>query len=70
MTPADRDAFVLAHTSPGHVALVPEIELLLAAEMTPLWHMTEDVMAERGIEPPYWAFAWPGGQFVVHGREV
>lgn len=62
MTPAERDAFVLAHTSPGHAALVPEIELLLAEAMTPLWHMTEDVMSERGIEPPYWAFAWPGGQ--------
>ena len=62
MTPAERDAFVLAHTSPGRAPLVPEIELLLASEMTPLWHMTEDAMAGQGIEPPYWAFAWPGGQ--------
>ena len=47
MTPADRDAFVLAHTSPGHVALVPEIELLLAAKTKTLCPRTASGLSSR-----------------------
>jgi predicted nicotinamide N-methyase len=61
MTPAEQEAFVRANTAPGRLKLVPEIELLLAAEMTPLWHATEDNLSQKGLQPPYWAFAWPGG---------
>ncbi len=54
--------FVLAHTLPGHAPLVPEISLHLASEITPIWQATEEWLAERNIDPPFWAFAWPGGQ--------
>jgi predicted nicotinamide N-methyase len=42
--------------------LVPEIKLYLATEVVPLWHATEEELAEIGVPPPYWAFAWAGGQ--------
>jgi predicted nicotinamide N-methyase len=41
---------------------VPEITLHLASEVTPLWHATEAYLEQNGLPPPYWAFAWPGGQ--------
>lgn len=59
MSPED---FVRAHTAIGHAPLVPEIALHLATEITPIWQATEDWLKERDIEPPFWAFAWPGGQ--------
>jgi predicted nicotinamide N-methyase len=57
-----REAFVLEHTQPGTAPLVPEIELRLATEVTPLWTATQSWLDARGVEPPYWAFAWAGGQ--------
>lgn len=42
--------------------LVPEIKLYLADRITPLWEATEASLNEKGIAPPYWAFAWVGGQ--------
>lgn len=45
--------------------MVPEIRLHLATEVTPLWKATETKLRRAGIppsEPPYWAFAWVGGQ--------
>jgi len=59
---ASPDAFVRANTLPGTTPLVPEITLNLASEITPIWQATEDWLKERNIEPPFWAFAWPGGQ--------
>jgi predicted nicotinamide N-methyase len=57
----DADAFVRANASLGASPLVPEIALYLASEVVPLWHKTEEI--QRGTQPPpYWAFAWPGGQ--------
>jgi predicted nicotinamide N-methyase len=53
--------FVRAHTAIARPALVPEIALHLATEITPIWQATETWLAERNIEPPFWAFAWPGG---------
>ena len=41
---------------------MPEIRLHLASEVVPLWQATETNLTERGLPPPYWAFAWPGGQ--------
>ncbi len=55
-------AFIFAQTRPGHAALVPEIRLHLASEITPIWQATEDWLAARNVAPPFWAFAWPGGQ--------
>ena len=53
--------FVRAHTAIARPGLVPEVALHLATEITPIWQATESWLAERNIEPPFWAFAWPGG---------
>lgn len=42
--------------------LVPEIKLHLASEVVPLWRKTEEELTRIGVAPPYWAFAWAGGQ--------
>jgi predicted nicotinamide N-methyase len=42
--------------------LVPEISLHVADELVPIWHMTEEELGESGLPPPFWAFAWAGGQ--------
>lgn len=62
MPPAEPDAFIRAHTAIACPPLVPELELHLATEITPLWQATEAWLEREGIEPPYWAFAWAGGQ--------
>jgi predicted nicotinamide N-methyase len=62
MTPQDATAFVLANTLPLMAPLVPELILRLATEVVPLWQMTEADLALTGLPPPYWAFAWAGGQ--------
>lgn len=54
-------AFIRANTRPQAHPLVPEIHLWLADAITPIWTASEDALAESGIEPPYWAFVWPGG---------
>jgi predicted nicotinamide N-methyase len=58
----DPAGFVRAHTVLTRPPLVPELTLHLASEITPIWRATEDWLAERNVDPPYWAFAWPGGQ--------
>jgi predicted nicotinamide N-methyase len=59
---AEADCFVSAHTALDRAPLVPEICLHLATEITPIWQATEPWLAEHNVEPPFWAFAWPGGQ--------
>lgn len=58
----DPAAFVRANTQLFAPPLVPEIRLHLAHEALPLWEKTEEALAEEGVPPPYWAFAWAGGQ--------
>ncbi|WP_158817048.1 methyltransferase [Methylocapsa sp. S129] len=58
----DRPAFILAHTRLLAPPLAPEIQLQLADEATELWQKTEDELGEIGLPPPFWAFAWAGGQ--------
>lgn len=58
----DRAAFIRARTAIATAPLVPEIRLHLATEVTPLWQATEAELDANGLPPPYWAFAWPGGQ--------
>ena len=61
-TPAARRAFIIENTrlqSPPHT---PELQLHLADEITPIWKLTEEALLEIGLPPPYWAFAWAGGQ--------
>jgi len=59
MTPQD---FIKANAVLSRAPLVPEIALYLASEVVPLWRATEDELAKIGLPPPYWAFAWAGGQ--------
>lgn len=59
---SDPESFVRANTRLTRAALVPEITLHLADEITPIWHASEEWLAQRNIEPPFWAFAWPGSQ--------
>jgi predicted nicotinamide N-methyase len=61
LSEASRD-FVRKNTAPGYAPLVPEIALHLAGAVTPLWQATEETLARDGLPPPFWAFAWPGGQ--------
>lgn len=57
--------FVLANTSIQSPPHVPEIKLHLADEAHDLWQRTEDELATIGLPPPFWAFAWAGGQGVA-----
>lgn len=54
--------FIERNTRPNRTPLVPELELFLADEIVPLWHSTEAELEEAGLAPPFWAFAWAGGQ--------
>lgn len=58
----DPRAFILANTALIAPPLVPEIRLHLATEVVPLWRKTEEELEVEGVPPPYWAFAWAGGQ--------
>ena len=58
----DPVAFILAHTLPVPPPHAPELVLHVAVEATPLWLKTEEELGEIGLPPPFWAFAWAGGQ--------
>ena len=58
----DPTAFVRNNTTLLAPPLVPEVRLHLATEVVPLWRKTEEELEAEGIPPPYWAFAWAGGQ--------
>ncbi|TXM88882.1 methyltransferase [Methylobacterium sp. WL116] len=62
ITPENAAAFIRANTRLLPVAHAPEIVLHVADEATELWQKTEDELAEIGLPPPFWAFAWAGGQ--------
>lgn len=55
-------AFIRANTALTVPPHVPEIRLHLASEAHALWLKTEEQLAEIGLPPPFWAFAWAGGQ--------
>ncbi|HXY99384.1 MAG TPA: 50S ribosomal protein L11 methyltransferase [Stellaceae bacterium] len=59
---ADAASFIRANTAIDAPPLVPEIRLHLAGEITPLWQATETALEREQLPPPYWAFAWAGGQ--------
>lgn len=59
---SDPTAFILANTRLQPVPNAPEISLWLADEITPIWRLTEEELGEMGLPPPFWAFAWAGGQ--------
>src|SRR5262245_52453681 len=54
--------FVREITVISRPRLVPELELRLITAVCPLWRATEKDLERIGLEAPYWAFAWPGGQ--------
>jgi predicted nicotinamide N-methyase len=58
----DHAAFIRATTRLQPVGLVPEIEIYCADEAVPLWQKTEQQLSQEGLPPPFWAFAWAGGQ--------
>jgi predicted nicotinamide N-methyase len=72
--------FIRANTKLLTVPLVPEIRLHLAEESVPIWQKSEEELGAMNVPPPYWAFAWAGGQAlarhlldnptVVAGRQV
>jgi predicted nicotinamide N-methyase len=65
LNPADRasaEAFVRSNTKLLAPPLVPEIVLHLAEESLAIWQRTEDELGAMNVPPPYWAFAWAGGQ--------
>ena len=61
-TPEARRSFIQAQTALATPPLTPEIRLNLATEITPIWEATEATLEANNLPPPYWAFAWPGGQ--------
>jgi predicted nicotinamide N-methyase len=58
----DPAIFIRRNTVIATSPLVPEIRLHLATEITPIWQATEETLAQTGVPPPFWAFAWAGGQ--------
>ena len=76
----DTKTFVRENAALLSPPLVPEVALYLAEEALPLWEKTEEELQEIGVAPPYWAFAWAGGQALaryildnsstVHGKNV
>lgn len=58
----DKTAFIRAETKVKGVPHVPELRLHLADEAMSLWQKTEDELGDLGLPPPFWAFAWAGGQ--------
>lgn len=59
---ADETQFILKNTALLTAPLIPEIRLHLASEISPLWQATEEELAAKDLPPPFWAFAWAGGQ--------
>ncbi|WP_235975006.1 class I SAM-dependent methyltransferase [Stappia albiluteola] len=59
---AEREAFIRAETAVHAVPHAPEIRLHLADEAMDLWEKTEEELGAMGLPPPFWAFAWAGGQ--------
>lgn len=76
----DLAQFIRANTAVLSPPLVPELRLHLASESVPLWQRTEEELGTIGLPPPFWAFAWAGGQALaryvldtpetVSGRDV
>ena len=65
LDPADRvgvTRFIADNTKVLAPPLTPEIRLHLAEESLAIWRKTEEELGELNVPPPYWAFAWAGGQ--------
>lgn len=68
MVEAQVERFVRKHARRKSTALVPELHVFIGGDPTPLWHATQAFMIENDLakaptmDPPYWAYAWAGGQ--------
>ena len=58
----DRRAFIRENTRLLRPPLTPHLRLYLADEAVALWSKTEEEIGHIGLPPPFWAFAWAGGQ--------
>ncbi len=59
---ADRRAFILDNTRLFAPPLVPELRLWLADDPVLIWKATGELRGDLTLPPPFWAFAWAGGQ--------
>ncbi len=59
---ADPARFIATHTRIASAPLTPELRFHLAEETLPIWQSTEEALGQQGLPPPFWAFAWAGGQ--------
>jgi predicted nicotinamide N-methyase len=62
LTPESAERFIRDNTALAAPPHVPELQLHLAGEAHELWQRTEEELADIGLPPPFWAFAWAGGQ--------
>lgn len=60
--PAAVRRFIASNTRLMRPPLVPELQLHLAEESLEIWRRTEEELGQLNVPPPYWAFAWAGGQ--------
>ena len=58
----DPGDFIAANTRVASAPLTPELSFHLADETLPIWEKTEEALGRIGLPPPFWAFAWAGGQ--------
>jgi predicted nicotinamide N-methyase len=75
-----RRALVLARTRAQSPPVVPELRLHLADDMDAAWSSLQSELDDDELPPPFWAFAWLGGQalarhvldrpHLVRGRRV
>lgn len=67
--PAGMQAFIEANTRllpvPGLADGHAPLRLWQADAITPIWSATETDLSRQGIDPPFWAFAWAGGQAIA-----
>jgi predicted nicotinamide N-methyase len=80
ITPNEAARFIRANTEIASPSILPELKLYLATEITPIWQARETALARANVDPPFWAFAWAGGQAlarhvldrpeIVRGRRV
>jgi len=80
ISPGAAEEFIRARARVDTPPLTPEIRLWLGGPVTELWEATEAVFGLHHSPPPYWAYAWPGGQAlarhvldhpeIVRGRRV
>jgi len=61
----DRRALVLSRTRVQRPPVVPELQLHLADDMDSAWAGLQAELDDGELPPPFWAFAWLGGQAVA-----